>query len=52
MTQWIVGCKSGVGLDYFENYRTVPQAFHRRRSVPSLSLMVLARCVPGDRLVG
>ena len=27
MTQWIVGCKSGVGLDYFENYRTVPPGF-------------------------
>jgi RNA polymerase sigma factor (sigma-70 family) len=24
MTQWIVGYKSGVGLDYFENYRSVP----------------------------
>ena len=21
---WIVGCKSGVGFDYFENYRSVP----------------------------
>ncbi len=27
MTQWIVGFKSGVGLDYFENYRTVPPGF-------------------------
>ena len=24
MTWWIVGCKSGVGFDYFENYRSVP----------------------------
>ncbi len=27
MTQWIVGYKSGLGLDYFENYRAVPAGF-------------------------
>ncbi len=25
-TWWIVGCKPGVGFDYFENYRSVPPA--------------------------
>ena len=27
MTQWVVGYKAGVGLDYFENYRSVPPVF-------------------------
>ena len=27
LTQWIFGYKSGVGLDYFENYRSVPASF-------------------------
>jgi hypothetical protein len=27
LTQWIVGYKSGVGFDYFENYRSVPPGF-------------------------
>ena len=30
---WIFAYKSGVGLDYFENYRTVPPGFGPRRRV-------------------
>ena len=37
MTQWIFGYKSGVGLDYFENYRACRPVWHRRRSAPNSS---------------
>ncbi len=38
MTQWIFGYKSGVGLDYFENYRSVPAGFS---PPPERALLVL-----------
>jgi RNA polymerase sigma factor (sigma-70 family) len=38
LTQWIIGYKSGVGLDYFENYRSVPPNFS---PPPESALLVL-----------
>ncbi len=49
-TQWIIGYKSGVGLDYFENYRSVPPGFS---PPPESALLVLngaRRACPGERL--
>jgi RNA polymerase sigma factor (sigma-70 family) len=39
MTQWIVGYKSGVGLDYFENYRALPPLWS---TPPERARLVLA----------
>ena len=45
LTQWIVGYKSGVGFDYFENYLGLYRlASHRLRSVLGWCSM---GCVPG-----
>jgi RNA polymerase sigma factor (sigma-70 family) len=62
MTQWIVGYKSGVGLDYFENYRALPPLWstppERARLVLNGARMVRVRAkdsadkpVPGVDIV-
>ncbi len=44
MTQWVVGYKAGVGLDYFENYQSMPPL---PSAPPERARLVLEWCPHG-----
>ena len=47
LTQWVFAYKSGVGLDYFENYRSVPASFSPPPESARLVLNGAGPCVSG-----